>query len=243
MLRVAVCDDEEVQQELMASYVHDWAKRYNHTVEVRCFDSAEAFAFAWEDALATGEDAFDILLLDIQLEGQNGVELARRLRKRDDRIQIIFITGLEEYMNEGYEVDALHYLLKPIRRVKFYRVLIRAVERLQRTRRSILVESRAGVIRIPEGRIRVVEAAGHNVNVETSDGILILHQNITKMQAELPPQQFFRCHRSYLVNLAFVHSIKRGEVTMDSGRKIPIGQSYSEAFNQAFIHYYTGGRE
>lgn len=241
MLRIAVCDDENVQQELIASYVHDWAKRYDQVVEVTCFESALAFSFAWEDSLAKRREPFDVLLLDIQMEGQNGVELAHRLRKRDNRIQIVFITGLAEYMDEGYEVDALHYLVKPLRRNKLYRVLLRALERIQKPQHSILVESHAGMIRIPEGHIRIVEATQHKISVETAEGIFILKKSIAAIQKELSAEQFCRCHRSYIVNLAFVCQIHRNEAIMDGGRKIPISQSYCSEFNQAFIRYYTGG--
>ena len=109
--KIAICDDEQNQIDYMASIVASWSAHAGHNCEIRTFTSAEAFLFEYEE-----DKAFDILLLDIEMENMNGIELAKRIRKDHNRAEIIFITSHFEFVWEGYEVDALHYLTKQIGR-------------------------------------------------------------------------------------------------------------------------------
>ena len=102
--RIAICDDEQNQIEYITSIVASWSAHEGHSCEIRTFASAEAFLFEYEE-----DKAYDILLLDVEMKNMNGIELAKRIRKDNNRAEIIFITSHFEFVGEGYEVDALHY--------------------------------------------------------------------------------------------------------------------------------------
>ena len=125
--KIAVCDDEAEQVEYLAALAGDWAECRGNRVCIRPFYSAEEFLFHYEE-----EKDCDILLLDIEMRGINGVELAKRLREENDALQIIFITGHPDFIADGYEVGALHYLLKPVSGEKLNQVLDRAEKNLGR---------------------------------------------------------------------------------------------------------------
>ena len=112
--RIAICDDEETQRAYISALVRSWAEQSDHTVELELFGSAEEFLFHYEE-----QNNYDILLLDIEMDRIDGITLAKRVRAENEAVQIIFITGYSEYIAEGYEVAALHYLMKPVDRKNF----------------------------------------------------------------------------------------------------------------------------
>ena len=122
-VKIAICDDEQNQIESITSIVTSWSTRQGHSCEIHTFASAEAFLFEYAE-----DKAYDILLLDVEMKHMNGIELAKCIRKDNNRAEIIFITSHFEFVGEGYEVDALHYLIKPISADKLTQVLTKAAE-------------------------------------------------------------------------------------------------------------------
>ena len=108
---VGTCDDLAADRDHLAALVRQWAARAGHTVKIAAFFLAENFLFHYAE-----EAAYDILLLDIEMEAMDGVSLAKKIRQKDDTVQIVFITGYCDYIAEGYEVAALHYLMKPVKK-------------------------------------------------------------------------------------------------------------------------------
>ncbi len=102
----AVCDDRPEDSRLVARLASRWARQAGAEAEIESFPSAEAFLFRYEE-----KKDFDVLLLDIEMTGMDGVELARTVRRDNEAVQIVFITGYSDYIAEGYEVSALHYLI------------------------------------------------------------------------------------------------------------------------------------
>lgn len=129
--KIAICDDSDADRQYIWNMVNAWAAAAGHTVHTDTFPSAENFLFCYEE-----ESDYDILLLDIEMGEMDGVTMAKKLRENNDTIQIIFITGYSDYISEGYEVAALHYLMKPVREEKLCDVLDRAAEKLSKKRKS-----------------------------------------------------------------------------------------------------------
>ena len=125
--KIAICDDSDADRQYVFDMVKAWAEASGHTVQVDFFPSAESFLFRYEE-----ENDYDILLLDIEMGGMDGVSMAKQLRKNNDTLQIIFITGYSDYISEGYEVAALHYLIKPVKEEKLRSVLDRAAQKLSK---------------------------------------------------------------------------------------------------------------
>lgn len=228
-MKIVICDDESSQIKYLQEIIGVWSKNIGEIVTVKAFDSAEAFLFAYDEDMD-----IDILLLDIQMKGMNGIELAREIRKGNEMLQIIFITGFTDYMAEGYDVSALHYLMKPVNEQKLIEVLERASARLNSSKRTILFKSGSGSMRIPADDIYYAEAFSHYVTLYTKDGLESLNMRISDME-KLLGEGFFRCHRSYIVGMKHVRRVSRTSMVLDNGKEIPLSRMLYDAANQVFI--------
>lgn len=233
-LTVAVVDDDAKQTEYLAELVKEWAAGRGIAADVLKYGCAEEFLFDYEDRRC------DLLLLDIEMEGQNGMELAKKLRAGGDCLPIIFITGFADYMSAGYDVEALHYLLKPLDTVKFAGVLDRYADKRADTKDEIIVDTETGSIHICVSDIMYAEAFGRNSRLYMRGGQKTdCCAGIGMIGGELPKPDFVSCHRSYIVNLRYVRSVKRTEIVLDNGCTVPVSRRlYSEVF-RAFAEYYT----
>ena len=143
-IRVGIVDDSRADAEYVQSLAQTWAAEREISLTVELFPSAEPILFRYEE-----KADFDLLLLDIEMDGMDGVSMARRIRRADGHVQIVFITGYSDYIAEGYEVAALHYLVKPLQPQKLYAVLDRAVERLAQEERCLDLSLPGETVRIP----------------------------------------------------------------------------------------------
>ena len=160
--KIAICDDMEEDVKYISSAVNKWAEKENITVDIETFPSAESFLFRYAE-----QKAFDILLLDVEMPSMNGVELAKRIRKENDAVQIIFITGYTDYISEGYEVSALHYLVKPLSETKLFEVLNRAVLKIRKNEKSLYLSLSGEMVRIPIYEIKYLEVQQNYVTVHS----------------------------------------------------------------------------
>lgn len=232
--RIAVCDDKRDISAYVASLALQWARARGERAHVAQFNSAEAFVFAQEE--------WDILLLDVEMGGMNGVELARQLRDRKIETQIIFVTAYPEHMAEGYEVRAVNYLLKPVDSKKLNAALDAAVQGLTARRPTVLLDTGSGAVRLYVDEIVCVEAFGHKTEVSTPDALYRLAEPISALEERLG-NSFVRCHRSYLVNLGWISQITLREVVVDTGRRLPLSRRLSDEVRRRFIAYYRGGND
>lgn len=231
-MRVGICDDDSAQAGYLRRLVDGWAKAGGFPVDIRMFGSAEAFWFAYEE-----DKLWDLLLLDIQMKAMDGVALAQRIRLGNQAVQIVFVTGYADYMAEGYEVSALHYLLKPVREDKLSAVLNRARANLGLKEKAIVLAIGGESVRILTDSIQYVEAFAHTVSIRTAQGNLEAKTAISDME-RLLQTDFVRCHRSYIVGLKHVKRITRTSVVLDNGQELPLSRSSYDKTNQAFIAYY-----
>lgn len=230
-MRIAICDDEKAQQQLLQKYLAEWARISGTPLKTELFASAEAFSFACEE-----DRAFDLLILDIEMGQQNGMELAAHIRKEDEEIPILFVTGYEKYMAQGYEVAALHYLLKPIRKEKLFSLLDRLREKSRRQEQRLLFQTEDGPLSLPPSRIWYLEAQAHWCILYTAGHEYTLHSSIGELERFLSGQpEFLRCHRSYLVNAGHICAILKTELVLDDNRRLPLSRSAQKKVNQSFI--------
>ena len=227
--RIAVCDDDAPQAEALKALVSDWAQQTHAACAVDIFPSAEALQFA--DASGS---VYDVLLLDVEMSGMNGIALARQLRACGSRAEIIFVTSHFEYVGEGYEVDALHDLVKPVAAEKLFSALSRAAARLAETPPFVLIACEGETIRLFESDILFVESFLHDIVIHTRSQEYRIRENISAFAEQLSAD-FFRVHRSYLVNLKTIVRIGRASVTLTSGVELPLARGKYDAVNRAFI--------
>ena len=228
--RIAICDDEQNQIEYITSIVASWSAHEGHGCEIRTFASAEAFLFEYEE-----DKAYDILLLDVEMKNMNGIELAKRIRKDNNRAEIIFITSHFEFVGEGYEVDALHYLIKPISVEKPTQVLNKAAEKLSVEPPSVVISCEGETVKLYESDILYVESFLHYIVIHTKDNEYKIKENISVFENKVS-DVFYRIHRSYLVSLKYITRISRTSVNIGN-TELPLSRGKYDNINRAFIEH------
>ena len=235
--KIAICDDSAADRQFVLDMVGRWAASAGHVVHTDTFPSAENFLFHYAE-----ESDYDILLLDIEMGAMDGVTMAKRIRKDNESVQIVFITGFADYIFEGYEVSALHYLMKPVKQDKLFAVLDRAVAAMQKTERVILLPVGGEMLRLPASRVQYVEAFSHTVAIITGTDTVQVKMPISEVE-KLLGDGFIRCHRSYLVGLKHIARLSKTEVILDNGKALPLSRSAAPLVHKAFISYYTGEKD
>jgi len=231
-IKIAICDDEHQQTEYIKTLVSKWAYQSNIEISIEMFDSAENFKNLWNK-----NKAFNILLLDIEMGEQNGIELAREIRQSDIKLSIIFITGFTDYMSEGYDVSALHYLIKPINENKLFEVLDKAVENLAKdTEFLTLTVNRKNII-IPLHDIIYIESSLNYIIVNTAKEQYKIKLSLTEIENKLG-SGFFKCTRSFIVGLRYIRIITKKEIILTNGVIVPLGRGLYDDINNAFIKYF-----
>ena len=229
-MRIIICDDEEKQIASTKALLSEWAKGRDFVLQVDTFNSAESLLFAYED-----DKAVEILLLDIQMGGMDGVALAKAIRQQDKAVQIVFISGYREYILDGYDVEALHYLLKPLERQKLFAILDKAVEKLAYQEKALFISHSGENIRIPLYKIRYFEVMHNYVSIHITDGKSYSLKKPLKEFEESLDESFFRVGRSYIVNLLYIQKNTKTEVHMSCGAVIPLSRGMYAPLNQAMI--------
>lgn len=231
MYRFAVCDDNPADGAYVAALIEKWGRGAGAGLTIEQYPSAEAFLFAYEE-----DPSFDLLCLDIEMGNMSGVKLAKKLRQSGAGLQIVFITGYMEYIAEGYDVEALHYLLKPVTEEKLDAVLNRAAERLKTRERTLLLTLSDGAVRLPLYEIRYLDVLKNYVTVHGKE-VYSVKRTLNDLERELD-DSFYRIHRSYIVNMRFIRKISRTEVILKDGTALPLSRKMYEGLNQALIRYF-----
>ncbi len=168
----------------------------------------------------------------------NGIELALRIRERehDRAVQIVFVTGYMDYIEKGYDVEALHYLLKPVTQERLFGVLDRAAQRVRDRGRELCLQMPGGTARIPVSEIRYLEVQRNYVTIHGDEDYTV-KRTLGELERELDGR-FFRTGRSYIVNLQFVKKITRSQIVLKDGAQIPLPRRAYEDINRAMIRYF-----
>lgn len=238
MMHIAICDDEQISLKQLTGEVEEWAKAEQEACRTENYTAADAFLFAWEE-----KKDIDVLLLDIEMPGMDGIALARKLRRMGERISIIFVTGNPDFALEGYELEAVFYLVKPLKREKLWAALNRAKEQLRR-RPAILAPLSAGEVeKVYVSDICCLESDGHDSIVWKRDGTkVVCKTGLLQMEQELSECEcqdaFFKPHRSYDINLGYVERIGKKEIRMENKMLVPVARGKWEALNQAYMRYF-----
>lgn len=236
MIHLAICDDEKTSLCDLAREAADWAKAEQEICSVEQFASADAFLFAWEE-----KKDIDILLLDIEMPGTDGIALARKLRRDGERIGIVFVTGNPDFALEGYELEAVSYIVKPIKREKLWAALGRAKKQLHRGPALLAPLSAGEVERVYVSDICCLESDGHDSVIWKRNGTkLVCRAGLQMLEQELEAcsDAFFKPHRSYYINLGYIERIGKKDVRMDNQMLVPIARGKWEPLNRAYMEYF-----
>lgn len=226
--KIAICDDSDIDRQYVLNMVNRWATEKNHVVHTDTFTSAENFLFHYAE-----ESSYDILLLDIEMGAMDGVTMAKKLRKNNDTVQIVFITGYSDYISEGYEVAALHYLMKPVKEQKLLSVLDRAAEKLSKNEKVLNFEISGEMVRVPIYQIRYADVFGNYVTIHAATDVTI-KMTLSELEKALD-ERFYRVGRSAIINLTQISRVTKHDVYLSDGTMLPLPRGAYEPLNRAII--------
>lgn len=209
MFRVVICEDEISQREKLKEYIQKIFDENKEELEIIEFESAE-------ELLSSGLilKEVDIFILDIKMNGLSGMDLAKMIRKEDDRSEMIFVTSLVEYIQEGYTVRAYRYLLKPIEYKELKKHLLNCISDIKKKNGNFIIENREGMRRIPIKEITYIEVRKKELTIHTLDSIYYTQGSLDKIEQDFEKYNFYRCHKSYLINMEYIDSITKNSVVI-----------------------------
>ncbi len=236
MYRIAICDDEQIfvraHCEAVASVLSEAGVKHN----IETFAGSEAIKLA----LAGQPDRFDVLLLDILLGAENGVDLARQLRAMQYRGGIVFVTSTRAYSLEGYSVYPIQYLLKPLDRDALREALLRDYERIGALP-TLPVPVKGEHLMVSISDILYVESLLRFLIFHTKERAIESSRPLKDALEALRERGFAQCHKSYLVPVAQIRTMTRTKIQLKCGPVLPVGRVYYEDALSAFIEYMQRG--
>ena len=234
MVTFAICDDEpQMVQALrgrLAAYMEEVRRE---DCRVSCFSDGRSL-------LESG--GFDVIFLDIRMEDPDGLETARQLRRRGERGLLIFVTALPEYVSDAFALEASDYLVKPLDDARFRRTMDRVLGLLERRGGGAVVVRRGGGWEVvPLAELTYCEVQGRKLYLHRQGGqITDCYGRLEELERQVDGR-FFRCHRSYLVNLDCVRGCREGQVLLPRGEAVPVSRLRERALTQALLRR-MGGR-
>ncbi len=221
-MKIAICEDEYTQAKYLSDLIYLWQKESKVELSVDIYGSAEHFLFS--EFLN-----YDLLILDIQMDEMDGITLAKKVRKNNSIVKIIFVTGIPDFMSEGYEVEALHYLIKPVNEEKFFTLLDKA--KISQPEKFIVVLQRKILLK----DLFYLESMGHKLKIKLKNEEIFITE---KIQNLLDYTDTILCHRSYAVNISRVKCITKTDIILDNDEKIPVSRRLHKDICSAFTKYF-----
>lgn len=233
IIRIAIVEDEEQSAGLIKSYIAKFGAESEDIFDVKWFSDGDAIA-------ADYKPAFDIIFLDIKMKILDGMETAEYIRGLDKDVIIIFITNMSQYAIMGYKVGALNFLLKPVPYFAFSEQLKRSVDKLKKSKASyLLLSTENGVAKIDISQVLYIESFKHKMLVHTKKETYTIMSTMQELEKKLSEKYFFRSHKGYLVNMAYVKSIEGGTVSV-GGHDLIISRARKKQFMEELAAYVGG---
>lgn len=226
-MKIAICDDERDNCSRLKGLI-----KSKRDCEVKCFYTGKQFLEAREH--------FDILILDIRMEEMKGIEVAKALRVKQENTVLIFVTALKEYVPEAFDVSAFHYLLKPVPEEKFNKVFesaCREVERLEGLKsEQLFFQTRSRSFTVQKKEILYVESRKRKVDIHTLRECFTVYATMKHMEEQLG-EDFYRCHRGYLVNMAYVKEYGTDGIRLKNGETVYMARDKYSEFAKAYMQF------
>lgn len=224
MINIAIVEDEDTAYVALQNILDKYNRENNVNLRITRFSDAVSF-------LTEYKKTYDIVFMDIELPGLNGMDAAFKLRESDKKIIIIFVTNMAQYAVRGYEVDALYYIVKPINYQNTAYKLKRAISILEaNSDAEIILPQASGLVRLSTQVLIYVEIISHKLFYHTESETHTAYGSLTSVEKKLRPHHFFRCNNCYLVNARFIASISGLDITLLNGKQLRISHPRKKQF-------------
>jgi len=232
-MKVAIVDDDIKITKLLSEYVNKYEKLNNMIIKLSIFHNPNEF-------LSSYTKDYDLIIMDIEMPGLNGIETAKELRQIDASVVLIFVTNMAQYAIQGYEVEAIDYVIKPISYADFTLKIQKAIRYIERNHdKKIAINSQDGVVNIKVSDICYIEIVRHYLIYHTVFGEYTVRGVMKETEKNLENYHFIRTNHCYLVNLKYVSAIK-GNMVKVGKDELPISRNKKKTFMVAFTRYMGG---
>lgn len=227
-MKIAICDDEWIQLQATKAQLEEAYKSLDLRIDV--------FQDGRQLIASTEKICYDLIILDIEMPGIDGLSVARKLRELDQEMALVFLTSHLEYALKGYEVNALRYLTKPVKKEQLTEIINHLIEKNSEARK-ILLKAEDEMVMVSVRDILYMEACNQDIRIVTRDREYLRRYNIRDYEEQLNPYFFVRCHRSYLVNLSHIARIAGRDIVVDNQDIIPLSRTREKSVKEALILY------
>lgn len=234
MIRVAIVEDNLAEYQTLADFLTRYSQEFAVEFEATHFGTADLF-------LDDNINQFDLVFMDIQMPGTDGMTAAQRMRQINPYIVLVFVTNMAHLAIHGYEVDAMDFVVKPISYFNFSMKMTKAVKYVKKNDiHTVQIKTDQGISLLHTTDIHYIEVLDHHLLYYTDKGKVDICGSLSKVEAELRPYGFSRCSSSYLVNMRYIESVSGNKVTVD-GRELPLTRTKKDEFMNDFLNYLKAG--
>lgn len=234
MIKIAVCDDEAAMCRQIGQMTAQILTRWDEPFTIDCYQDPRS--------LLAEADLLDLLFLDIQMPGLDGVDLAKKLREQENPCAIIFVTILRDCMLDAFEVEAVDYLCKPVDKDRLERALGRVLKHQKEknaSEKSLFIQTKGWSRSVKICDIYYCEVINRKIYLHTKDGVVGYYGKLKEVAAQLDGH-LIKCHRSYLVNPRYLQEYKNGRITLENGEDLPVSRYYQQALLEGIRQYLHG---
>lgn len=228
MIEVAICDDENSIVNQIEIMIHNIRNERNFLVTIDVFFSGTAL----DSAILKGAK-YDLIYLDLQIEGEDGITVARNIRGRDENVSIVFVSGYDKYWLESLQLDVVTFLRKPIQQLEFEKIFLKAHQKICKQNYYFTFQYKGADYKIPCKEVIYFESSGRHIKIYIrSQEIVIFNGKLSDVMTKLIEGKipFLRIHQSYLVNYYFIRTKSKSEVNLINGEKLPISEERQKDF-------------
>lgn len=231
MVRIAIVEDSAEYAEKLRSYLERFGEERKEKIDIAAFSDGE-------DIVTNYKGNYDIILMDIKMTFMDGMKAAEKIREMDKAVVIIFITNMPQYAMQGYAVEALDYVLKPISYFALSQRLDRALERMEQRKKKkyLTISVKGGMRRINLDKVRYFEVFDHRLFIHMTDEDIETKGSIREVESAVGSKQFFRCNKCYLINLEYVDSVQNNDIQI-GGDVVRVSRAKKKEFMDMLNNY------